>query len=461
VSRFREPQHPDFQRLNASIAFDRRLWPYDVAQSRAHARMLADRGIIAVEDRDALLKGLDAVENELAEDRFPFAPDDEDIHMAIERRLTEIAGPVGGKLHTARSRNDQVVTDLAMYTRERAESTQVSVGVLMDALLEQAKAHLDWAMPGYTHLQRAQPVYLGHHLLAYFWMLARDRARFAFAEREAGGRLPLGSGALAGVSFDTDRRLLAHELGFAEVAPNSIDAVSGRDFVLDYLNAAATCATHLSRLGAELVLWSSSEFGFCELPDAWSSGSSIMPQKKNPDAAELLRGKAPRVVGHLAALHGVMHALPLTYNKDLQEDKEHLFDAVDTIELALAAATGMIAGASFDRERMRAAAGDELIAATDVADLLVTLGVPFREAHGIVAGLVRTALDSGRQLSELTADELAAHSQTLAAHEDRFREVLTQSSWLESKVSEGGTSLARVREQLELARATLDGPPAG
>ena len=427
MSRFREPQHPDFQRLNSSISFDRRLWPYDVAQSRAHARMLADRGIIAAEDRDALLQGLDAVEGELAEDRFPFAPDDEDIHMAIERRLTEIAGPVGGKLHTARSRNDQVVTDLAMYTRERAGGARVAVGVLMDALLEQAKEHMDWAMPGYTHLQRAQPVYLSHHLLAYFWMLARDRARFAFAQREA-GRLPLGSGALAGVSFDTDRRQVAHELGFAEVAPNSIDAVSGRDFVLDYLNAAATCATHLSRLGAELVLWCSSEFSFCELPDAWSSGSSIMPQKKNPDAAELLRGKAPRVVGHLAALHGVMHALPLTYNKDLQEDKEHLFDAVDTIELGLAAATGMVAGASFDRERMREAAGDELIAATDVADLLVTLGVPFREAHGIVAGLVRTALDSGRQLSELTADDLAAHSKTLAEHEARFREVLTPSS---------------------------------
>ena len=460
MSRFREPQHPDFQRMNASIGFDQRLWPYDVAQSRAHARMLADRGIIAGEDRDALLKGLDTVESELAEGRFPFEHDDEDIHMAVERRLTAIAGPVGGKLHTARSRNDQVVTDLAMYTRERAESAQVAVGVLMDALLEKAKEHVDWAMPGYTHLQRAQPVYLGHHLLAYFWMLARDRARFAFAQREA-SRLPLGAGALAGVSFDTDRGLLAHELGFAEVVPNSIDAVSGRDFVFDYLGAAATCATHLSRLGAELVLWSSSEFSFCELPDAWSSGSSIMPQKKNPDAAELLRGKAPRVVAHLAALHGVMHALPLTYNKDLQEDKEHLFDAVDTIELALAAATGMVAGVEFDRERMREAAGDELIAATDVADLLVTLGVPFREAHGVVAGLVRTALDSGRQLSELTADELAEHSETLAANEARFREVLTQSSWLESKVSEGGTSLARVREQLELARAALDGPPQG
>ena len=330
----------------------------------------------------------------------------------------------------------------------------------MAALLARAEEHVDWPMPGYTHLQRAQPVYLGHHLLAYFWMLARDRARFAFAEREA-GPLPLGAGALAGVNFDTDRRLVARELGFPEVAPNSIDAVSGRDFILDYLNAAATCSTHLSRLGAELVLWSSAEFGFCELPDSWSSGSSIMPQKKNPDAAELLRAKAPRVVGHLAAFHGVMHALPLTYNKDLQEDKEHLFDAVDTLELTLAAATGMIAGVSFRRERLREAASDELIAATDVADLLVRLGVPFREAHGVVAGLVRTALDSGRRLSELTPDELAAHSETLAAHGEEFHEVLAQSSWLESKVSEGGTSLARVREQLELAgRCSMTALPA-
>jgi argininosuccinate lyase len=459
VSRFHEPQHPDFQRLNASIGFDRRLWPQDIAQSRAHARMLAERGIVAAEDRDALLAGLDAVALELREERFPFDADDEDIHMAIERRLTEIVGPVGGRLHTARSRNDQVVTDLAMYTRERSAAARAAIAGLMRELLVRAEEHVDWAMPGYTHLQRAQPVYLGHHLLAYFWMLARDRERFAFAERES-GRLPLGAGALAGVNFDTDRRQLAEELGFPDIAPNSIDAVSGRDFVLDYLAAAATCSTHLSRLGAELVLWSSAEFGFCELPDAWSSGSSIMPQKKNPDAAELLRAKAPRVVGHLAAFHGVMHALPLTYNKDLQEDKEHLFDAVDTLELTLAAATGMIAGVRFDRERMRAAAADEMIAATDVADLLVRLGMPFREAHGVVAGLVRTALDAGKPLSQLSVEELAAHSETLGEHRADFERVLAEGSWLESKVSEGGTALARVREQIELARTALDAGPA-
>jgi argininosuccinate lyase len=459
VSRFHEPQHPDFQRLNASIAFDRRLWPQDIAQSRAHAQMLAERAIIAAEDRDALLIGLDAVDHELREGRFPFRDDDEDIHMAIERRLTEIVGPVGGRLHTARSRNDQVVTDLMMYARERTAAAQDAITALMAVLLERAEEHLDWPMPGYTHLQRAQPVYLGHHLLAYFWMLQRDRERFAFAERES-RRLPLGAGALAGVNFDTDRGLLASELGFSGVVPNSIDAVSGRDFILDYLGAAATCSTHLSRLGAELVLWCSAEFGFCELSDAWSSGSSIMPQKKNPDAAELLRAKAPRVVGHLAAFHGVMHALPLTYNKDLQEDKEHLFDAVDTLELTLAAATGMIACASFHRERMREAAADELIAATDVADLLVRLGMPFREAHGVLAGLVRMALDAGKPLSELTAAELAAHSEMLAAHREQFQGVLAQDSWLESKISEGGTSSTRVREQLALARSALDASPA-
>ncbi len=456
MSRFHDPQHPDFHRLNASLDFDRRLWPQDIAQSRAHARMLAARGILSGGDRDELLRGLDAVELELTMDRFPFGSEDEDIHMAIERRLTEIAGAVAGRLHTARSRNDQVATDLMLYTRERAAHAWMEIGELMAALLVRAEQHSDWPMPGYTHLQRAQPVYLGHHLLAYFWMLERDRARFAFAEAQAGS-LALGSGALAGVNFDTDRRMVADELGFPDVAPNSLDAVSGRDFVLDYLNAAATCSTHLSRLGAEIVLWSSAEFGFCELPDSWSATSSIMPQKKNPDAAELLRAKAPRVVGHLAAFHGVMHALPLTYNKDLQEDKEHLFDAVDTIELTLSAATGMVAGVQFNRARMAEAAGDEMLAATDVADLLVRLDVPFREAHGIVAGLVRGALDSGKTLSELDDAELARHSEVLAANSTQFRDVLGEGSWLESKVSEGGTSSARLAEQIAAARAVLDG----
>src|SRR5262249_43092092 len=418
-------------RLNASIGFDRRLWPYDVQQSRAHARMLAATGIIGDEDRDALLAGLDAVADELENGRFPFAPDDEALPMAIERRLTQTAAParrVGGRLHTARSRNDQVATDVAMFTRDAARAAATGISRLMRALVETAERHLDWPLPGYTHLQRAQPVYLSHHLLAYVWMLVRDRERLRFAAQHA-SVLPLGAGALAGVNFDTDRRMVAVELGFDDVAPNSIDAVANRDYVLDLLNACATCATHLSRLGAEIVLWSSSEFGFLVLSDAWSSGSSIMPQKKNPDAAELLRAKAPRVVAHLSALHGVLHGLPLTYNKDLQEDKERLFDAVDTVELTIAAAAGMLAGISFNREPMSAAAPDESPAATDIADLLVKRGMPFRQAHGVVAGLVRTAIDSGRKLSELSDDEVRAQADELIPG---YHELLAEGAWLES-----------------------------
>jgi argininosuccinate lyase len=456
MSRFSEPQHDAFRALNDSISFDWRLGPYDVEQSRAHASMLAARGIIADGERDELHRALDQVARELAEGSFRIADGDEDIHMSIERRVTEIAGAVGGKLHTARSRNDQVATDMAMFVRAHAHVAGERIVELARALIEVAEAHLDWPMPGYTHLQRAQPVYLSHHLLAYVWMLVRDGERFA-AVTGATSALPLGAGALAGVNFDTDRSLVARELGFSAVAPNSIDAVSNRDFVLDYLAAAATCATHLSRLGAEIVLWSSEEFGFCEVSDAWASGSSIMPQKKNPDAAELLRAKAPRVAGHLVALHGVMHGLPLTYNKDMQEDKEHLFDAVDTLELCLAAATGMISSITFHRDRLAAAATDELLAATDVADLLVRRGVPFREAHGVVAGLVRLAVSDGRSLSELTGDELAAASPLL---DDEFYELLRDGAWLESKVSEGGTSLERVREQLAQAREAV-GPPDG
>jgi argininosuccinate lyase len=451
MSRFSQPPDPDFRRINSSLGVDGRLWPFDVAQSRAHVKMLATQEIVGQADRDVLLEGLDQVERELAEGGLALHADDEDIHMAIERRLTEIVGPVGGRLQTARSRNDQVATDVAMFTREHARAGAAQTRGVMEALVDLAERHRDWPMPGYTHLQRAQPVYVGHHLLAYFWMLARDRERFRFAAAQA-DVLPLGAGALAGVNFATDRGLLARELGFARVAENSIDAVSNRDFVLDFLSAAATCMTHLSRLGGELVLWSSEEFGFCELPDAWTSGSSLMPQKKNPDAAELLRAKAPRVAARLSALHGVLHGLPLTYNKDMQEDKEHLFDAADTLELSLTAARGMLEGIAFRRERLAAAAGDELIAATDLADLLVRRGVPFREAHGVVAGLVRAALEEGRSLSEFSREELAAHSPHL---DDEYYEVLREGSWLESKISQGGTSLARVEQQLVAARALL------
>jgi argininosuccinate lyase len=451
VSRFSEPQDRVFQALNSSIAFDFRLAPYDLRQSRAHVRMLARQGIVRDEDRAAIERGLDLVAAEVEGGTFEVRPDDEDVHMAIERRLIELVGPVGGKLHTARSRNDQVATDVAMFVRDAAERAAALTRSLMATLAGLAERHLDWPLPGYTHLQRAQPVYLSHHLLAWFWKLRRDLRRLE-AVRDGVDELPLGAGALAGVNFDTDRRSVAEELGFPAVAANSIDAVSNRDFVLDYVGAAATCATHLSQLGGEIVLWSSEEFGFCEVADAFASGSSIMPQKKNPDAAELLRGKGPRVAAHLVGLHGVLHGLPLTYNKDLQEDKEHLFDAVDTLELCLAAADGMLRGIEFRRERMAAAARDEMLAATDVADLLVRRGVPFRESHGIVAGLVRHAVESGRALSELTEDELARLAPQL---DGGFYEVLREGAWLESKASEGGTALARVREQLERARAVL------
>jgi argininosuccinate lyase len=454
MSRFAQPPDDAFRALNDSISFDIRLGPYDVRQSRAHATMLAAQGIISEAERDELHRGLEQVERELESGSFRVADGDEDVHMAIERRLTEIAGPVGGKLHTARSRNDQVATDLALFVRDQADQVAEEISALGDTLVALAESHLDWPMPGYTHLQRAQPVYLSHHLLAYVWMLLRDRERFRFAA-QAAGVLPLGAGALAGVNFDTDRQLVARELGFASVAENSIDAVSNRDFALDFLAAAATCGTHLSRLGGELVLWTSQEFGFCELSDAWASGSSIMPQKKNPDAAELLRAKAPRIAGHLLALHGVMHGLPLTYNKDLQEDKEHLFDAADTLRLGLAAARGMLSSITFNREALEQAAGDEFLAATDVADLLVRRGVPFREAHGVVAGLVRSALEQGKALSELSPDELARHSPRL---DEEFYAVLRDQAWLESKVSEGGTSLTRVREQLDRARTALASP---
>ena len=452
MSRFDHPPNDAFRRLNDSISFDRRLGPYDVELSRGHVAMLARQGIISEGDRDALDGALARVARELEEGSFPFSDEDEDIHMAIERRVTEIAGTVGGKLHTARSRNDQVATDMAMFTRARAREAISGISGLARTLLRRAEEHLDWPMPGYTHLQRAQPVYLSHHLLAYVWMFVRDRDRFEQVVA-ACGVLPLGAGALAGVNFDTDRRFLASELGFVSVAPNSIDAVANRDFVLDYLAAAATCATHLSRLGAELVLWSSEEFGFCALADEWASGSSIMPQKKNPDAAELLRAKAPRIVTHLGGLHGVIHGLPLTYNKDLQEDKEHLFDTADTLALCMSAADGMIASVTFRRDRLEDAAGDEFLAATDIADVLVRRGVPFREAHRVVGSLVRAALDQGVRLSELGPDQLTQCSPLL---DGEVYAVLADRAWIESKRSEGGTSLERVREQLEQAEAALE-----
>jgi argininosuccinate lyase len=452
MGRFSDPQDPLFQALNSSIRFDYRLAPYDIEQSLAHARMLARSEIISGDDLATIERGLAEVRAEIDDDRFKVLPDDEDVHMAIERRLTEIVGPVGGRLHTARSRNDQVATDVAMLVRAHSLTAKELLLDLMRTLVELAERHLDWPLPGYTHMQRAQPVYLSHHLLAYFWKFRRDLQRFNFCLTSTDD-LPLGAGALAGVNFDTSRMFVAQELGFSGISENSLDAVSNRDFVLDYLAAAATCATHLSQLGGELVLWSTEEFGFAEVEDAFASGSSLMPQKKNPDAAELLRAKAPRVVAKLVHVHGALHGLPLTYNKDLQEDKEPLFDAIDTVELGLRVAAGMLAGIRFDRERMAAAAGDEFIAATDVADALVRKGVPFREAHGIVGTLVRTAVERGKRLSELSDDEVR---ELVPQLDGSYRELLDPAAWLESKVSEGGTSLARVRDQLAQARHVLE-----
>jgi argininosuccinate lyase len=451
MSRFGEKQDPLFRRINSSISFDWRLASFDVEQSKAHARALARLGVLDDGELATITEGLDRVGGELDRGTFEFRQDDEDIHLAIERRLTELIGPLGGKLHTARSRNDQVATDLALLVRVHAARAIALLESLMEALVAQAEAHRDWPAPAYTHLQRAQPVYLGHHLLAYFWMFHRDAGRF-FRAAEATTDMPAGSGALAGLNWDLDRDALAEDLGFERPYPNSLDAVSNRDFALDYLSAASICAMHLSRLGGEIVLWSSQEFGFCELPDSFASGSSIMPQKKNPDAAELLRGKAPRIASSLASLLGTMHALPLAYSKDLQEDKEPLFTAIDELELCLAAATGMLAGIRFNRERLAAAAADEMLAATDLADALVAEGVPFREAHGLVGGLVRAAMEAGKGLAELTDSELDGVPEDARR---AVRRALEVGQTIESKVSAGGTASGRVSEQLERAREAL------
>ncbi|UJA20067.1 argininosuccinate lyase [Thermoleophilia bacterium SCSIO 60948] len=451
MARIDEPQDPLFQAINTSLGFDRRLWREDIRGSIAHARGLERAGVLDAAERDRLISGLEAVGAEIESREFDFERGDEDIHMAIERRLTELVGPLGGKLHTARSRNDQVATDVALHVRGRATEARLLIASLMERLLELATEHDSDPLPGYTHLQRAQPVYLGHHLLAYFWMLRRDARRFEQV-LEAAEEMPLGSGALAGLNFELDRETTAEELGFARPAPNSIDAVSNRDFVLDFLYAASACATHLSRIGAEIVLWSSSEFGFCEPDPGFSSGSSIMPQKKNPDAAELLRAKAPRITASLTTLLGVTHALPLAYSKDLQEDKPALFAAADELELALRVAERMLRGLRFDTERMASAAADDLPAATDVADMLVERGMPFREAHGIVGDLVRLAVETGRGLAELTPDELAERSELL---DERYFELLGDRGWLESKRSPGGTSSAALAAQIDRATAAL------
>jgi argininosuccinate lyase len=450
-ARFRKAPDPRFWRMNRSLPFDWQLAPYDILQSQAHARGLARIGVLTEAEAEELAAGLDRVGARIEAPGFAFEEADEDIHMAIERLLGEEVGALAGKLHTGRSRNDQVATDIAMVVNAASHRAMRLCGAAMERLLALAETHRDWPMPGYTHLQRAQPVYLGHHLLAYFWMLSRDARRFGFAA-ESASVMPLGSGALAGVNWPIDRRIVAAELGFAEITQNSLDGTSNRDFVIDYLSAAATCAMHLSRLGSELVIWSSTEFGFCELDEAFSSGSSIMPQKKNPDAAELLRAKSPRVAAAHQTLLGVMHALPLTYGKDMQEDKEPLWDAIDTIEASLEATAGIFEDIVFDRARLEEASGDEMLAATEVADLLVRQGVPFREAHGIVGELVRDAIASGVPLSGLSREQIATRSEALG---DEYYEVLQRGSWLESKVIAGGTGSEPLAAQIEQAAAAL------
>ena len=387
--------------LNDSLSFDRRMFREDIAGSRAHAAMLASVGLISEAERDAILAALDEVEAEMAEGRFVAAPADEDIHTAVERRVTEIT-PAGAKLHTGRSRNDQVAADLRLWTRAALDGVARAVLGLQRTLLSRAAGAGGALLPGYTHLQQAQPVLLAHHLLAHGWALARDVDRLAEARRRADVS-PLGAGALAGSSLPLDPGRTAAELGFAAVFDNSLDAVADRDFVADALYALATLGVHLSRLGEELVLWASSEFGFVEFDDAFATGSSMMPQKKNPDVAELARAKAGRLIGHLTGFLATLKGLPLAYAKDLQEDKEPLFDAVDTVMLTLVALDGLIVTARFDTDEMAAAAASPYAAATDLAEWLVASGTPFRDAHAAVGDLVRRSLAGEQPLTELVA----------------------------------------------------------
>jgi len=456
-ARFRKEPDPRFWRMNRSLPFDWQLAPYDVLQSQAHARGLARIGVMTEAEAEEIAAGLDRVLARIEAPGFAFEEADEDIHMAIERLLGEEVGAVAGKLHTGRSRNDQVATDIAMVVKAASHRAMRLCAAAMEGLLALAETHKDWPMPGYTHLQRAQPVYLGHHLLAYFWMLSRDARRFAFAA-ESASVMPLGSGALAGVNWPIERKIVAAELGFAGITPNSLDGTSNRDFVIDYLSAAATCAMHLSRLGSELVIWSSSEFGFVELDEGFSSGSSIMPQKKNPDSAELLRAKSPRVAAAHQTLLGVMHALPLTYGKDMQEDKEPLWDAIDTVEASLEVTAGILEEVVFDKARLEEASGDEMLAATEVADLLVRQGVTFRDAHGIVGQLVREAIAADVPLSGLSREQIAEVSDALGGDAgEEYYEVLQRGSWLESKQIAGGTGSEPLAAQIEEARTALAG----
>jgi len=440
-----------FERLNASIPFDVRLAPHDIRGSIAHAKMLGEQGILKKEESAELVRGLEVVLGEVEAGEFSWTLSDEDVHTAVERRLREHVGEVALKLHTGRSRNDQVALDLRLFVREAAEGVRGGVLAAMRALVEVAEANREVVLPGYTHLQRAQPVLLSHHLLAHFWAFERDARRLE-AAREAANRSPLGAAALGGTPHPIDTGLTAQELGMVPLV-NSLDAVSDRDFALDLLYACAVLGVHLSRMGEEWVLWTSAEFGFATLDDAYSSGSSIMPQKKNPDAHELMRGKAGRLIGYLNALLVTLKGLPLGYSKDLQEDKEPLFDAVDAVTPMLAVLPEILRTARFDAGRMRQAAGGFALA-TELADFLAARGVPFREAHHAVGRLVKRCEELAVSLEEVPDEELVAAHPALAEFP---RGLLTPEGSVSNKKSGGSTSPDSVEAQLRQARRLLDG----
>jgi argininosuccinate lyase len=440
------------EEINASISFDKRLAAQDIAGSVAHAQMLADAGIISAKDRDAILAGLAKVKSEIDAGAFKFSRALEDIHSNVEARLIEVAGDAGRRLHTARSRNDQVATDFRLYVREAIDALSAAIAALQGTLLTRAEAEADSVMPGFTHLQSAQPVTLGHHLMAYVEMFGRDAGRFADARRRL-NESPLGAAALAGTSFPIDRDATSKALGFDRPMGNSIDAVSDRDFALETLAAASICAIHLSRLAEEFVIWSSAQFAFVKLSDKFTTGSSIMPQKRNPDAAELIRGKTGRIVGALTALSIVMKGLPLAYGKDMQEDKEPVFDALDALALSLAAMTGMVADAEFNRAAMREAAGNGFATATDLADWMVReAGVPFREAHEITGKLVALAESRHCGLEGLTIEDFKSVDARL---DSRAFKVLSVENSVKSRKSFGGTAPDNVRAQIAAWRERL------
>ncbi|WP_294163202.1 argininosuccinate lyase [uncultured Senegalimassilia sp.] len=449
--RFTENVSEFTQRFGASLPVDKALYAQDIAGSKAHANMLAKVGVISKEDAQLIVAGLDRVKADIESGDFSFDINDEDIHMSVEKALTADIGDAGARLHTGRSRNDQVATDTRLYAKQRATDLMRANVALRHALIGQAEANFDVILPGYTHMQHAQPVLFSHHMLAYVWMLARDYRRLQ-AARDAADACPLGAAALAGTTYPLDRRMTARELGFASVIPNSLDAVSDRDFLLDLDYACAVSCMHLSRLCEELVLWSSSEFGFVELSDSFSTGSSIMPQKKNPDFAELIRGKTGRVVGNLVSLLVTMKALPLAYNKDLQEDKYGAIDSAKTLEDCLQCAAGMIETMCIKPENMLKQAKLGHLAATDVADYLAKKGLPFRRAHEVVGHLVLLCEQRGCNLDDLSFDDFKAASPLF---EEDIVKALDLSSIVAARTTEGGTGQVVVAQQMEMAKAAL------